>query len=187
NRRYNVITIERSTDPSRAESIIMKYLSQGKLLFVGVAILGMGVWLGAQEPTQANRRERAIKAMQAGNFKNAYEDFRKLSLDPKDDPLKAGTDLVQGLQCLQRLGRQAEMDEFREGVIKVHAKNWRLLSEAAKTYSQGNFEHFGFIVAGKFERGNHRGGGRFVNAFDRDRVRALQLMDQALPLTKTDN
>jgi uncharacterized protein YfaS (alpha-2-macroglobulin family) len=158
-----------------------------KHLFVAALVLGSGLWISAQEPNPSQRRERAIKAMQAGNIKNAYEDFRKLALDPKGDALKVGTDLVQGLQCLQQLGRQNEMDEFREGVIAAHAKNWRLLSEAAKTYNQGNFEHYGYIVAGKFERGNHRGGGRFVQSFDRDRVRALQLMDQALALTKADN
>ena len=44
-------------------------------------------------------------------------------------------------------------------------------------------EHYGFIVAGKFYRGNHRGGGRYVGTMERDRVRALQLMQQALALT----
>ena len=47
-------------------------------------------------------------------------------------------------------------------------------------------QHFGFIVAGKFSRGYKRGGGRFANSFLRDRGRALQLMDQALPLTKSE-
>jgi uncharacterized protein YfaS (alpha-2-macroglobulin family) len=166
----------------------MRTLLRSKPFIAILALaLGTGLWLNAGEPNPEQRRERAIKAMQAGNFKNAYEDFRKLSLDPKCDPLKVGSDMTQGLQCLQRLGRQSEMDEFREGVITAHDKNWRLLLEAAKTYTEGNYEHFGFIVAGKFERGNRRGGGRFVNAFDRDRVRGLQLLDQALPLTKKDD
>ncbi len=165
----------------------MKAITRWKPLLVAALVLGTGLWIGAQEPNENDRRERAVKAMQAGNFKNAYEDFRKLALDAKDDARKVGNDLLQGLQCLQRLGRQNEIDEFREGVIAAHAKNWRLLSEAAKTYSEGNFEHYGFIVAGKFERGNHRGGGRFVQSFDRDRVRALQLMDRAIALTKKDD
>jgi uncharacterized protein YfaS (alpha-2-macroglobulin family) len=165
----------------------MRAILGWKQFVLAALVLGTGLWLNAGEPNPDQRREGAIKAMEAGNFKNAYEDFRKLALDPKDDTLKVGIDLVKGLQCLQRLGRQSEMDEFREGVISVHAKNWRLLAEAAKTYNQSNFEHFGFIVAGKFERGNHRGGGRFVSSFDRDRIRALQLMDQALPLTKKDD
>ena len=40
---------------------------------------------------------------------------------------------------------------------------------------------------GKFERGRHRGGGQLVNASERDRVRALQLMVQAMPLAQQDD
>src|SRR5262249_25653604 len=36
-------------------------------------------------------------------------------------------------------------------------------------------------------RGNKRGGGKFVNTQQRDRVRALQLMQQALPLVQQDD
>ena len=43
-------------------------------------------------------------------------------------------------------------------------------------------------MAGKFYRGGHRGGdGRWVNASARDRVRALQLMMQALPNARKDD
>ena len=49
-----------------------------------------------------------------------------------------------------------------------------------------NVPHQGFIVAGKFCRGNQRGGGKVVNAVERDRVRALQLMVQAKPLALKD-
>ena len=43
------------------------------------------------------------------------------------------------------------------------------------------------MIAGEFERGKHRGGGKFVNAIQRDRVRALQLMNQALKLTARES
>ncbi|MBE9542879.1 MAG: alpha-2-macroglobulin, partial [Proteobacteria bacterium] len=43
--------------------------------------------------------------------------------------------------------------------------------------------HWGYMVAGEFQRGSHRGGGKYVNALQRDRVRALQLMNRALELT----
>lgn len=48
------------------------------------------------------------------------------------------------------------------------------------------FQHQGFMNAGEFWRGQHRGGGKVVNAVERDRVRALQLMNQALPLAVKD-
>lgn len=130
--------------------------------------------------------ESAKKAFEAGNFKDAYAAYRKLALDPQVDSRLVGTDLNQGITCLQSLGRVAEIDEFREAVVKVHEKNWRLLEAAAQSYI--NVEHFGFIIAGKFERGHHRGGrGRYVNAMHRDQVRALQLYQQAVPLAKADD
>ncbi|HEX3314242.1 MAG TPA: hypothetical protein VHR72_05080, partial [Gemmataceae bacterium] len=143
-----------------------------KLLLLGVLFLG-GVWiLHAAEPTEAERRTRAMQASQKGNFKNAYDDLRVLVLDSKSDKEKVGQDLMEGIRCLQRLGRSSEIDEFREAGIKVQEKNWRFLRDAARSYIEGGVETWGFIVAGKFERGNHRGGGRVVNAFDRDRARA---------------
>ncbi|MBX3438595.1 MAG: alpha-2-macroglobulin, partial [Planctomycetaceae bacterium] len=42
-------------------------------------------------------------------------------------------------------------------------------------------------MAGEFVRGNQRGGGQFVSSDDRDRVRALQLLEQARKLLGDDN
>ena len=47
-------------------------------------------------------------------------------------------------------------------------------------------QHFGFIVAGKFHRGQHRGGGRYVGSYERDRSRALQLLVQGLDRARSD-
>jgi uncharacterized protein YfaS (alpha-2-macroglobulin family) len=125
-----------------------------------------------------------MRAYEAGNFKDAYEGLRKLALDPADDPLQVGHDLDTAVTCLQRLGRTDEVDDFREAVIAAHKGNWRLLETAAQSYANG--EHFGFMVAGKFYRGNKRGGGRYVSTWQRDRVRALQLMQQALEQTRAE-
>jgi uncharacterized protein YfaS (alpha-2-macroglobulin family) len=125
------------------------------------------------------------ETMKQRNYKDAYEGFRKLALDPADDPRQVGEDLQKATQCLQALNRVDEIDDFREGVIAVHKDNWRLLWAAARNYMQ--VQHQGFIVAGKFYRGNKRGGGRVVHATERDRIRALQLMVQALPKAKQDN
>jgi uncharacterized protein YfaS (alpha-2-macroglobulin family) len=143
------------------------------------------VWMfAADPPSPQERHDQLSKTMKAGNFKDAYEGFRKLALDPNDDHKQVGQDLEMAIQCLQNLGRSDEIDDFREGVIAVHKQNWRLLEAAAQ--SLVNNEHFGFIVAGKFYRGNKRGGGRYVATMQRDRVRALQLMQQGLALTKAE-
>src|SRR5215831_11888257 len=162
----------------------MLAMSKGKVLSVVVAVAAV-TWLFAAQPSQQEQREKLHKTMQASNWKDAYDGLRKLALDPKDDPAKVGDDLTRAIQCLYQLGRADEIDDFREAVIKVHEKNWRLLETAAQSYVQG--EHFGFIIAGKFSRGHHRGGGRYVSAWQRDRVRALQLMQDSLAQTKTES
>ena len=128
------------------------------------------------------RRAAAQKLFNDGNFKDAYEGFRKLALDTADDPTQVGNDLRMATEGLTRLGRMSEIDAFREEVIALHAKNWRLLLAAAENYLA--VDHYGAIVVGKFERGRHRGGGHIeiAQANDRDRVRALQLLVEALPM-----
>jgi uncharacterized protein YfaS (alpha-2-macroglobulin family) len=152
---------------------------------VAVLAASLMAGLGAHSATQVERTALR-KAFDQGNFKDAYEGYRKLAIDPRADRLKVGEDLQMGTASLQRLGRSDEIDEFREAVIKVHAENWRLLQAAAQNYL--NVEHHGMIVAGQFERGNQRGnrGGQWVNAYARDRSRAMQLMADALPLVRED-
>src|SRR5262245_999416 len=149
-----------------------------------LAVLAAYLW-AADKPSPQARREALMKTYQAGNFKDAYDGLRKLTLDAEADPLKVGDDLRTAVICLQRLGRSDEIDGYREGVVKVHAKNWRLLETAAQTYVET--EHHGFIVAGKFYRGNKRGGGRYVSSMQRDGVRALQMMERALAETKGES
>jgi uncharacterized protein YfaS (alpha-2-macroglobulin family) len=159
---------------------------QVRVLGMALLVVGVAGWrLAAQTPTQQERRASLTQMVQAGNFKDAYDGLRQLALDPKDDPAKVGSDLEQAITCLQRLGRVDEVDDFREAVIKTHKDNWRLLDTAAKTLTV-NEQHFGFIVAGKFYRGGRRGGGRYVQTMQRDRVRALQLMEQARSLVKDE-
>jgi uncharacterized protein YfaS (alpha-2-macroglobulin family) len=129
-------------------------------------------------------RQAAQKAYRDGNWKDAYELFNKLCLEVDNNAKGVGKDLIQAWSCLQNLNRLDELDVFREKVIKKHGLNWRLLLAAARSYSQNN--HWGYRVAGRFHRGSHRGGGQYVNAIQRDRVRALQLMKKALELSSQD-
>jgi len=147
----------------------------GFLLFLGLA-LAAGAWAG--EAPDQERRAAAEKAMKAGNFKDAYEAFRQLVLDAKSDPLSVGKDLTNAIACLNSLGRTSEYDDVREKALGVHGKNWRFLLAAAQ--SLNNDQHFGFMIAGKFSRGHQRGGGQYVNCQERDHVRAVQLLAQAL-------
>ena len=156
------------------------------LLSVGLLCLAFaGVYLWAADvPTAQEKRDQANKAVKDGNYKNAYDALRALALDPKDDADKVGADLTTALNCLRNLGRVDEIDDFREAVITAHAKNWRLLQTAAESFTSN--EWYGYMVAGKFYRGNKRGGGKWVYTVHRDRARALQLMQQAMPQAAGD-
>ncbi len=122
-----------------------------RVVSVGVilcTILALGIAM-AMRPSQPLDRERFDKLLADGNFKDAYDGYRRLALNPKTPPARVGTDLSQAIICLQNLGRQDEIDAFREAVIAVHQRNWRLLQAAAESYLT-LAEHFGSIVAGKF-------------------------------------
>jgi uncharacterized protein YfaS (alpha-2-macroglobulin family) len=155
------------------------------MAFGCLALTAVGFWALGEESKPPSFSE-ATKKMQAGNFKDAFEDFRRLSLDLKSPARDMPTALDNGVRCLQQLGRVNEIDDFRERFVEVHKDNWRLLQAAAQSYLQ--VDHNGVIIAGKFQRGPHRGGdGRHVHASERDRVRALQLLTQAMPLALKDD
>jgi uncharacterized protein YfaS (alpha-2-macroglobulin family) len=151
------------------------------LLLVGLFVAGAY----SQAPAAPELRQQSQKLMNDGNFQEAYVGFRKLCLDPKTEPGQVSSDLTNAVQCLFRLGRVSEFDELVESTVAAHAKNWRLLQAAANQYLQA--PHQGFLIAGKYERGGRRGGGEAKNSVERDRVRALQLLQQAIPLAQQDD
>ncbi|MBW2432284.1 MAG: alpha-2-macroglobulin [Deltaproteobacteria bacterium] len=138
----------------------------------------------AEDTSLGELRSRAQKAYTDGNWQDAFELYRRLSLDPGARPEMAGPDFTRAWQCLRELGRLNELDDFREAVIEQHAADWRLLMAAARSYSQNT--HWGYMIAGEFHRGHHRGDGKYVNAVARDRVRALQLLQQAMVPAESD-
>ncbi len=151
-------------------------------LVVGLAVFSTSSGAPVGE---SDLRGQINEAFRQGNFNDAYAGFRKLVLDPHDAPAQVGGDLKMAVQCLQRLNRTDEIDALLEDAITIHNANWRLLWLAAETYT--GLDHRGFIVAGKFYRGSHRGAGKTVNAVERDRIRALQLMVEAMPLAMKDD
>jgi hypothetical protein len=129
-----------------------------------LAPLALGIVCGVALVTAVGAEEKPLPdrakleaAMNSGNYKDAYEGFRALALNPQSDPLLVGADLQSATRCLDALGRTEEIDDFREAVVAAHPNNWRLLRAAAVDLTQ--HPHFGQIVAGKFVRGPRRGGG----------------------------
>ncbi|MDJ0820144.1 MAG: MG2 domain-containing protein, partial [Desulfobacterales bacterium] len=160
----------------------MKKIIYISLIFILALPMAPGSWAAQREHERL--RQQALKAFNDGNWKDAYQIYRRLCLEVENDPKIVGNDLIQAWQCLRNLNRLNELDAFREAVIEKHVNNWRLLRAAAGSYSQNN--HWGYMVAGEFHRGHHRGGGRYVNAIQRDRVRTLQLMNRGLELSAAD-
>ena len=159
-----------------------------RLVVIGLmvcTVLVAGVALGRRDEAPGDR-ERFGTLFQQGNYKDAYEGYRRLAIEPKTVPDRVGADLAQAIKCLVKLGRTDEIDDFREAVVAVHKDNWRLLQAAAKSYLNDPHQN-GFIVAGKFHRGgHHRVGGQYVGSYGRDRSRALQLLVQGLDRARSD-
>src|SRR5437868_10013034 len=103
--------------------MVAKKIVLGATVILTVAM----VWIfAAEEPSPQQLRDEATALFQAGNFKDAYDSFRKLALDSSSDPLKVGKDLEMGAASLEKLGRLDETDNFIEAVAAAHTKNWRL-------------------------------------------------------------
>ncbi|MEI7767123.1 MAG: MG2 domain-containing protein [Phycisphaerae bacterium] len=155
------------------------------LVAVLLLLCAGGVMLAQGKGGIPEQRTKAGKLMNDGNYKEAYELYRGLALDPANQSGgEAANDLNGALQCLNNLGRTHEIDALREEVITLSKDNWRALRIIAE--SMDNYGNYGYMVAGKFERGGHRGGGKWANCYQRDRVRGLQLMQQAMDLLGTD-
>ena len=58
------------------------------------------------------------KMMKDGNFKEAYDGMRKLTLSAEVDPKQVGPIMREAIECLQRLNRVDEIDAYREAVIE---------------------------------------------------------------------
>src|SRR5688572_10648074 len=91
---------------------------------LGATILMVSVGMSEPQALTDQRKDSEAK-MQQGNFKEAYDGFRKLILDPADEPKLVARDLSHAVQCLRNLGRVDEIDEVLESALKVHEKNWR--------------------------------------------------------------
>src|SRR6185295_18937047 len=98
----------------------------------------------SQNPSPATTRARSQKLMNDGNFREAYDGFRRLCLDPNAGAAQVGRDLEQAVQCLSRLGRILEFDDLVEKTVSAHGQNWRLLQTAAQQYV--SVDHQGFKI-----------------------------------------
>ena len=147
---------------------------------LGSCAVAVLVAVMSAEANPAERLEAANVLREGGNHAEAYAVYTNLVLDAEIPPHLGTVALPRAMECLGNVNRIREADALLERAVTVHAANWRMLAAAADAYT--GLPPYGFVIAGGFERGNHRGDGRAVNASRRDRVRALQLYDRARTL-----
>ncbi len=151
-----------------------------------VVLSSAGLMATTMQQPPADKRAQAKKLFDENNFSDALQLYRALAQDPENSGKEVPGDLEAAVDCLNNLGLVHEADELIETSIETHKANFRLLARAAQVYS-GKLENGGFVIAGKFERGGHRGGGQWASVADRDRGRSLQLLLEAIALAEKDD
>ncbi|MGB4729155.1 MAG: MG2 domain-containing protein [Thermogutta sp.] len=132
----------------------------------------------------AQRGQAANRLFKEGQFREALRLFEESLADPKADPFRVCNDLRLAWQCLARLNQVSRIDGLIEKSVDVHAQNWRFLLTAAKLYLE--IPHVGMIIGNEFKRGGDGDQGKPVSCEARDRVRAMQLLVQAMPLVEKE-
>lgn len=168
-------------------------MSRQRVLGLAVfLILGVVLCLTAGEPepnkpmSPSERQTAAEKQFTERNFKDALDAFTELALDAHaaTHMFSIDTTIARIWDCQNRLNRQNEFDDLMEKIIDTRPEDWRTLLAIAQYFINTN--HYGYLISGKFERGNHRGGGVWATSEEHDRVRALQLMQKAYALQTAD-
>ncbi|MEM8864108.1 MAG: MG2 domain-containing protein [Planctomycetota bacterium] len=125
------------------------------------------------------------RAFREGNWADAYDGYR-VALTPSElTGQAAAIALSRSVSCLRNLNRIDEFDAFIESVVDAHPDDWRLLAQAAESYT--SIDHSGRLVDGQFKRGRGRGRAKIVYSQLRDRVRAMQLNLDAIEAAKADD
>ena len=137
------------------------------------------------QPSKQLTVDTALKAHEDGNHSEAYESLRSWLLSDAMQINKVDRVYTSALNCLASLNRVNEIDELREAMLKKHGDEWNVFWVVARSYL--GRQHQGYLIAGEFQRGQHRGGGQVANAVARDRVQALQLYLKAYQLSQQEN
>ncbi len=156
----------------------------GLVLLVGLAAAGLAAWARKGRACHL-RGKRLPRTFREGNFKDAYEGFRKLALDPADDARKVGQRpehghgvpaAAQPRRRDRRLPGSGDRgpQEPTGGCCGARRRTTCRSSTSASSWPASSIADSIAAAA------------RWSTAVERDRVRALQLMVQAMPLALKD-
>ena len=155
--------------------------------------------LGIASANPETLRKERDDMVKRGLWKEALDHYREKLIAVPDK--ESGNDLQRAIDCLRNLRDWKQFDPLVEQAVATQPKNPHLLRQAASAYQSA--PHAGRVIAGDFERtphfgwGHHWGGrrggpqavpganaGAVVQTQYRDRIRALQLLRQALKSSK---
>jgi hypothetical protein len=156
----------------------MKKLSACAFLF----IFSISCWLNASS-VWPDIYKRAEEAAKLGNDRDAFLLYKKILVGSSDKNIQYDQALKNGFKAMNRAGLTYRFDNFTKEVLKVRSNDIKVLLAAAEC--QLDVVHYGYIIAGEFQRGYHRGGGERVSAMERDRTKALKLLFAALPAVES--
>ena len=142
-----------------------------------VAICGAMAANPAAPPSEADSLRKAAQLQQDNNHAEAYELYRSMAVDPQSTA--AAQSLDGAARALDELGWSEQLDGLLSEAMAAHPTDPALLHAVAQEWLDAT--DWGVLIDGTFQRGGNRGQGLPVSAADRDRVRALQALVQALP------
>ncbi len=128
--------------------------------------------------SQTNNLQQGVKLFQDSNYKDAYSVLYQVALTSSNDK-DVVVAVEHGVNSLKQLGLTYKCDVFLKKVINKHKSSARILRKVGLIYTY-DLPHYGYIVAGKFKRGNSRGQGKYVNCTERDRVQSLICFKNAM-------
>ena len=129
------------------------------------------------EQLTATDRSVPKKLKAEGNYKEALAIYRKLVVDPAHGGAHGAADIEATVACLKKLDRQDNWDALSEAIVAAHPTDWRVLQAVVRGYAE--IEKGGSIVKNQFHRSNRKG--PYIQTRYHDCIRAMQLMQQALP------
>lgn len=125
--------------------------------------------------------KKANTELNNNNCKDAFYLYKKIILE-----LKATPDMYsRAILSLKNAKLENEFDSFFAAVTKKYGKIPEMAAALAESKMQ--VSSYGYIIAGEFVRGYHRGGGQQVSSLERDRVEALRLLFGVLPQSLEKN
>jgi len=136
------------------------------------------------QSSDQKERDAAAKLYNDGNYKEAFEAYRNLVLSKESNLEPLYNDLSMANSALSSAGNQGDMDELLEAVLRARPGQWKV--NQAVGYAYSFIPHNGTIVAGKFTRGRVDGNGKYVDSTERDRIRSLQLLVEAIPMSASE-